>query len=400
MISVTEAARHVIAHFPAIGSESCPLVDAHGRVLREDITADRDHPPYNRVTMDGIAVSLERGGVARGRFVIEAVQKAGEPQKSLKDPGGCLEVMTGAALPVGTDSVIRVEDLDIADGAATLRDGTEVSIGQYVHRQASDLRQGAVIVKSGIRLLAPQIAVAASEGMKTLLVARRPSVAIVSTGDELVDVGETPLPHQIRRSNPYAIRAALSQRQLHDIQIHHVNDDLDGLRVLLGEVLQRVEVLVITGGVSMGKFDFVPEVLRELGVAQVFHKVRQRPGKPLWFGRGPSGQAVFGLPGNPVSAVVCAYRYLIPALDIAMGLPSAQESAVLAETVHFRSPLTYFLPVRLKWSGSGQLEAVPAPTNGSGDLGALTHSDGFVELDAERDDFSAGSVAPVYRWSG
>jgi len=292
-----------------------------------------------------------------------------------------------------------VEDIDVCDGAATLRDSVSVAPGQNIHRRASDLPQGAVILKAGQRLLAPQIAVAASVGKKHIRVARPPAVAIVSTGDELVGVDETPALHQIRMSNAYALRAALALRHVDNVKLAHLKDSRSELRAGLEEILQGVDVLLLSGGVSMGKFDYVPEILGELGVKNVFHKVSQRPGKPFWFGATATGQPVFALPGNPVSAVICAHRYVLPQLDRAMGLEAKVEQAALNEAVTFAAPLTYFMPVRLTSDVDGKTVACPAPTNGSGDFAGLVDSDGFVELDKERSEFPKGFIARAYRWA-
>ena len=398
MITVLEAESIVARSFVRAAVELCPLLEAHGAVLQEDIATDRDYPPFDRVTMDGYALRADRVSEGRRQFRTEGVQKAGEAAHTLQDPEGCVEVMTGAPMPAGTDCVVRVEDTDRRDEWMVLADGVTVPCGHNVHRKGSDLPSGATLLRSGTRLLAPQIAAAASVGKAEVRVSRRPQVAILTTGDELVPLTATPAPHQIRMSNVYALRAALLLRGITSVTTAHLRDDEAAMRGALGEILRSAEVLLITGGVSMGKYDFVPGILEALGVTKLFHKVSQRPGKPLWFGVGPERQVVFALPGNPVSALVCAHRYVFPQLDASLGMKPEPEWAQLAEPVKSSSTLTQFLPVRLASSEMGTLVAAAAPTNGSGDFSSLAESDGFVELPQGSESYPAGYAARVYRW--
>ena len=183
----------------------------------------------------------------------------------------------------------------------------------------------------------------------------------------------------------------------HDL---HLPDEPVLLRERLGTLLDEADVLVLSGGVSMGKADFVPQVLQELGVELVFHKISQRPGKPMWFGIGPRGQAVFALPGNPVSTLVCCRQYVLPALLLASGRsPARPAAAALTGDFSFSPKLTCFLPVRVSVDEDGRLAATPVPTNTSGDFAALSGTDGYVELALEQDEFAAGTVVPLHRWS-
>ena len=215
-----------------------------------------------------------------------------------------------------------------------------------MHRRGSDGRQGALLLQTGTLLRAPEIAVAASAGMARVRVSSQPAIMVVSTGDELIEPGDPIADYQVRRSNAYAVAATLRRRGFGRVGDDHVPDDEDLLRERLALHLTTHEVVILSGGVSMGKFDLVPKVLTQLGVQQVFHNVAQRPGKPMWFGIGPQGQAVFGLPGNPVSTLVCLIRYVIPAIAEAMGTQRvAPERLALAAPVTFQPPLAYFLPV-------------------------------------------------------
>jgi molybdopterin molybdotransferase len=379
--------------------ESLPLAQCVGGTLRENVYAERDTPPYDRVTMDGIAVDSERLRLGLRHFHIQACQAAGSPPLKLLSGESAIEVMTGSILPVATDCVIPVELYDVVDGVATLKAGAASTPYHNVHRRGSDSRQGALLLESGTLLRAPEIAVAASAGMARVRVSSQPAIMVVSTGDELIEPGDPIAEFQVRRSNAYAVAATLRRRGFGRVGDDHVRDDEDMLRDQLKLHLTTHEVVVLSGGVSMGKYDLVPKVLMQLGVQEVFHNIAQRPGKPMWFGIGPQGQSVFGLPGNPVSTLVCLIRYVIPAIAEAMGTRRGQpERLALAAPVTFDHPLTYFLPVAIEHDDWGRAWAKPRPPNGSGDFLSLTGTDGFVELPPGPNTFPKGFVTAVYRW--
>jgi molybdopterin molybdotransferase len=248
-------------------------------------------------------------------------------------------------------------------------------------------------------LRAPEIAVAASAGMARVRVSSQPAIMVVSTGDELIEPGDPITDYQIRRSNAYAVAATLRKRGFGRVGDDHVLDDESLLRARLELHLTTHEVIILSGGVSMGKFDLVPKALMQLGVEEVFHNIAQRPGRPMWFGIGPQGQAVFGLPGNPVSTLVCLIRYVIPAIAEAMGTKRREpERLALAAPVTFQHALTYFLPVNIEHDDWGRPWANPRPPNGSGDFLSLAGTDGFVELPPGPNTYPKGFVTSVYRW--
>ena len=400
MLTPAEADLLIGQHLQCLPIESLPLAQCAGTVLRENIYAERDQPPFDRVAMDGVAVDSQTVGAGTRSFRVQATQAAGDPPLTLAAAGDCIEVMTGAVLPVGCNSVIPVEELTVARGQVALAPGARVEPWQHVHRRGSDTRQGTLLLSSGVRLRAPDIAIAASAGMARIRVSSQPMLAVISTGNELVEPGEPVLAHQVRRSNAYAIVSALRERGFQRVADDHIHDDPRELRERLKFHLETHDVLVLSGGVSMGRFDLVPKVLEELGVRAVFHKVAQRPGKPLWFGVAPSGAAVFGLPGNPVSTLVCLTRYVLPALCGCLGQnPQPVERIALGAPVTVTPPLTYFLPVRLEQDDWGRTWAAPAPTNGSGDFTALAGTGGFVELPPGPNTYAKGFVTRVYRWS-
>ena len=400
MLTPAEAERKILGALAPLPSEDCPLASAHGRVLRADLRADRDLPPFDRVTLDGFALRTAALAAGRREFRIEATQAAGmRPFRLGPGEDACVEVMTGAVLPEGADVVIPYEETGYTGPVMKLLPGATWTPGRAVHRRGSDHPAGEVIVKSGTRITGREIAVAAAVGAATLPVARLPNIAVVATGDELVEVSDAVAPHQIRRSNDYALRAALSLAGYPRVERFHLHDMRHEIEHMLWHIIAEFDVVLITGGVSNGKFDFLPAELDAQGVKKIFHGVAQRPGKPLWFGLNPDGKPVFALPGNPVSAYTCLHRYVLPALAHASGQSSAPPRLVaLAEPVTFKPPLAYFLPVRITSGEHGELLATPDPGNTSGDFTGLVGTDGFVELPAGLTDFPAGYVAPFRAW--
>lgn len=396
MISVAEAEQLVLEQLVDWGTEEAPLAQATGRVLREALTADRDFPPFTRVSMDGIAIRYAAFAAGRREFSVQSTQAAGEAPHSLQEPQACIEIMTGAALPQGADTIIRYEDLDIRDGRARVLTD-DIREGQNAHLQGLDRRTGEVIVSPGRLISAAEIGIAATVGKAVLQVARLPRTAVIATGDELVGVQENPLPHQIRMSNVHQIWSLL--RPFHTPAFSfHLKDERPGLKRQLSEIIEAHDLLILSGGISKGKFDYVPEVLAELGVERLFYKVRQRPGKPFWFGRKAPGKTVFALPGNPVSSFACMHRYVLPWLRQSLGLPPRpEEKARLARDYSFRPRLTYHLQVRLQ-NEQAVLNAYPIEGKGSGDLANLAETDGFLELPEDRSNFQAGEVFRLFRF--
>ena len=388
-----EQALDILAsHAEAFPRESRELGSCDGAYLAEDLVADRDFPPFDRVTMDGVAISYQAFSDGRREFPIEAVAPAGTPQQVLKDPKNCIEVMTGAIMPREADTVIRYEDLHMEGGKATLL--TEaVQHRQNIHFKGMDIPEGEVIVPKGTRISPAEINIAAAVGKATLQVRRLPRTVIISTGDELVDVGQTPELHQIRRSNVYGIRSTLRQWGL-DATLSHLPDDKQEMQRVIAEMLKEFDLLVFTGGVSRGRFDYLPEVLEALGVEKHFHKVQQRPGKPFWFGTSREGKKIFALPGNPVSSFVCTYIYLDYWLKRSLGTDAAPLYAELKRDIHFAPDLVYFLEARLESRQDGTLLADPIKGNGSGDFANLVRTDGFLVLPQNKKEFRAGEVYP------
>jgi len=392
LTTVKDALSIILNSSENFGTEEVDFIDAVGRVLKEDIVADRDFPPFNRVSMDGIAISSEAFNSGQREFKIEGVQAAGSPQLTLKHKSNCIESMTGAVLPKGCDVVIQYELLDIENGVAKVN-LEAVKNFQNIHKRGLDRVLGDVLIKKNTLISSAEIGVLATVGKSTVKVAKQPTVMIVSTGNELVEVDQTPAEHQIRRSNVYALISLLERLHI-KADSAHILDDKEILKTKIDCFLNDYDVLIFSGAVSKGKFDFIPEVLDSLGVEKLFHKVKQRPGKPFWFGK-KENKTVFAFPGNPVSTFVSCLKYFYPWLEKSMGLNfENKQSAILSDNYFFKPGLTYFLQVKLNQE-NGKIYATPTTGKGSGDLANLVDSDAFLELPDDKSDFIKGDVFPV-----
>jgi molybdopterin molybdotransferase len=400
MLTTQQAIAAIIDNLRPFGSEQVSLEDAPRRILRQQAVAERDQPPFDRVMMDGIAVDFSAFAEGCRRFSIQSTQAAGDPVTTLGDRESCIEIMTGAVLPVGADCVIPVERISVTGGIAEIETDYEARRLQFIHERGSDHKRGDIVLEPGHRIRPMEVAILASCGMNAIEVSVQPTVRVISTGNELVEAGRPIADHQVRLSNGPALCSMLGEHGFTDCRHKHLPDDIATLEENLARQLDEADTLVLSGGVSMGKADFVPEVLAGLGVRKVFHKISQRPGKPMWFGFGPAGQTVFALPGNPVSALVCCRHYVIPALLAASGKipPTVQRRIVLAEDVTFSPNLTCFLPVRVESGVPCGLQAVPVPTNTSGDFTSLKGTDGYVELAMEQEFFAKGTSVPFIPW--
>jgi len=397
MISVNKAEKIIAKNLPKFPAVLMPLEKAFGHILREDIKADRDLPAFHKALMDGIALKAASVNKGNRTFAIESVQAAGKKALTLKDKDGCIEIMTGAVMPKGCDSIIPVEKLQFEKNTAVLNKTMRIKEIQFVRPQGSDHKKGQVMIKKGNVLLPPLIAVAATAGKGLIKVSAKPKIAIITTGDELVGLNEPVKSFQIRKSNVYALKHAFEQDGLFDAAMFHLRDHKAHMKRDVKKILKNFDVIVTSGGVSKGKYDYLPEVFESLGVRKLFHGVNQRPGRPLWFGRYRK-KCIFALPGNPVSTLICAYRYVLPNLRKALGQNHInQEIAQLGKRFIMESKLTYYLPVTLKGEGS-RLLAEPVSISGSGDIVALARSDGFVELNANQQTFPAGAKVRLCRW--
>ena len=412
MISTKEALQIVQdnAFVPTIANVS--LLESLGRVLAEDIIADRDFPPFDRVAMDGIGIAIAppapRGGAFESNMRVLApplgaggavdIAFAGESQKTLSDPNACMEVMTGAILPLGCDAVIRYEDVDIqgVEGKKIVKINipfSEITKGLNIHKKGIDRKVGDVLLQKGMKISPAEIAVMASVGKAKVSVQTPPRVAVISTGDELVDIDETPEYYQIRMSNSYMLAGALQNIGI-VANCFHLRDDKSLIFNKLKDILSSHDVILLSGGVSAGKKDFLPEILTNLGVKKLFHKVAQKPGKPFWFGKMDNNKVVFALPGNPVSTFLCFCKYALLSIK---GIHDKKEVVVLDKDIFFKPNLTYFVPAKTYFQ-EGKLMAKPFEGSGSADFANLTDCDGFIELSAEYQEFRVGEVFEFIRF--
>lgn len=395
MITAAEAEQIILSAAKDFGTAAVPLEHALRRVSAEPIIADRDLPPYNRVTMDGIAIKYDAFEKGHRTFLITGTQPAGAEPIEIKELNECVEIMTGAALPITTDTIIRYEDLIMADGYATITIDN-IRKGQNVHYKGKDERQGAVLAEANQVITPAIINIAASVGMSHIQVLVLPKVVIISTGDEVIPVSVTPTPFEVRSSNSYAMKAILQEHGIAADTLHIVDDE-EQIRKSLSGCLEQYDVLLMSGGVSMGKYDYLPKILHELQVEERFHKVKQRPGKPLWFGVSTDNKVVFAFPGNPVSTFMCTYRYFITWLYKSLGVKEQRPLYAILDTDYsFQPELQYFLQVKTTCSQDGKLLATPAEGNGSGDFANLLHTDAFMELPAEQTNFKKGEAYRIW----
>lgn len=388
MISVEDALNKVLGSVQVLEHEEVSLEDAVGRILAEDVFADREMPPFHRVTMDGIAIAFSGFKSNDQLFYIESIGAAGDPQRTLNNTENCIEIMTGASLPEGTDTVVRYEDLKRIDNSFVIE--TSIKQGQNVHYKGSDHAQSSILLQKGKEIKAIDINVLATVGKSKVPVIRLPKVAVISSGDELVDIDQMPKSYQIRKSNVYMICSRLKQLGI-ESTMFHLKDVEEEITSQLRAILESFDVLLMSGGVSKGKFDFIPDALKQLGFEKLFHRVAQRPGKPFWFGT-KVNKTIFAFPGNPVSTLVCFQNYFIPWFEKSIGQTSKKIKAVLAEDVFFKPDLTYFAQATINQKEDGLFYATVCHGNGSGDIVNPSMMDGFVELPRGKEDFEAGEI--------
>jgi molybdopterin molybdotransferase len=397
MISVRDALDRVLQGLPRLGGEQVALAAARGRVLAAAIQAPRDVPPFRNSAMDGYAVraaDVTGAGPQRSvRLRVLETVGAGAVATQPVRAGTAIRIMTGAPTPEGADAVVRVEDTREAGEEVEIQAG--VAAGANIRHPGEDMRTGETVLEPGRMLRAADIGLIASLGLPMVRVARRARVAIISTGDELVEVGEPLGPGQIVNSNAYTLAAAVEEAGGEAVCMGIVRDQPELIRAAFSEAV-TADMVLSTGGVSVGSFDYVRRILAEIGYEERFWKVAQKPGKPLTFGL--CGRApVFGLPGNPVSSLVCFYLYVLPALRTMMGfsrvhLPSA--AATLTETLRKVAGLTEF--VRCSLEGPPEdYRARSTGTQSSGALRSLSLGDGLIVGPSDAEVLQAGARVRV-----
>jgi len=372
--------------------ESVALSDALGRVVAQDIRADRAYPPFDRSVRDGFAVRAA-DVVIGTKLRCMGELKAGDEPKISVAPGTCVQIMTGAALPSGADAVVMIEHTR-AEGS-TIEFLRTAEPGQHIVPRAREAAEGQLLLCAGSRLGFAEIAVAAQVGAVHVQVFRKPCVAILSTGDEVVSAETKPGNFQIRNSNAFSLAAQVTLAGGEPVFLSNAKDTEEDLRAKITQGLQE-NLLILSGGVSAGKYDLVEKVLRDLDAEFFFDAVAIRPGKPTVFGT-CAGKPVFGLPGNPISTMVTFELFAVPALHLLAGaemkpLPLLQ--ARLGQRLHEKTGLAHFLPARLEWTGTVP-SVKPLPWQGSGDLAAVAKCNCFLFVPADRGELAEGEVVSV-----
>lgn len=396
MIDFITAQQVILQQARSFGTERITLEMAGGRVLAEPVFADRDYPPFHRVTMDGYAVRWAELEAGVRRFAIIETVFAGAVAGRPASAGECFKIMTGAPLPESVDTVIRREDV-VEDGGQ-LRVPDEALPAEWrafmnIARRGEDIRSGEAVIKKPALCTPAIVGLLASLGKKELLVQTAPRVAILTTGNEIVPVDAPVQDAQIRNSNYWLLLNLLRSAGVGSITHTHAPDDPEFLQNIIRSFL-RSDILVICGGVSAGDADHVPATLEDLGVRCLFHKISMRPGKPVWCGIGPQGTLVFALPGNPVSCLAGFVLLMRPYLQACFGLDIPEPPGIpLAASKRKRTPLDEFFPVY--WEGS-PIRIYPAPLNGSGDIRLGLNAQALALHPAASGDLEEGTPIACY----
>jgi molybdopterin molybdotransferase len=398
MLSVAEAQELILQHVRPVPPEPAPLTPALlGRLLAEDVVSDLDSPPHDKAMVDGYAVCLADLGTGHAVLpIVEEITAGRTPQVALH-PGQASKIMTGAPIPSGAEAVVLIERTRMVGDRVEITD--RVSAGQNILRRGQELRKGQCVLAAGTILRPVEVGVLATVGHTVVQVTPSPRVAVVATGDEVVEPDQTPGPGQLRNSNGPMLLALAAREKTQASYLGIARDDLDSLRSLIRQGL-AADVLILSGGVSMGTLDLVPGVLREEGAVPRLHKVAMKPGKPIFFGTRETATGrtlVFGLPGNPVSALACFALFVRPALRRLAGHPEPLAdvgSAILHEDYPYRSDRPTYHPARVEVGAHGwQVRIVP--WGGSADLLSLTRANALVLLPAGDHVHRAGSVFTV-----
>jgi molybdopterin molybdotransferase len=398
MIAVDEALRIVLEHARPLPPETLPLTSGVlGWILAEDVVGDADMPSFAKSMMDGFAVRA--ADLTTGTATLEVVDEvlAGQTPHRPVGPGQATRITTGAPLPDGADAVVMVETTRMTDERRVIVAGKPPSPGTNIVPRAGDLKAGEVVAVAGTVLRPAVIGLLAAVGRTAALLYPAPRVGVLPTGDELVPAGQQPGPGQIRNSNGPMLVCQVHRSGGTPWHLGIARDDVDRLRVAIREGLQA-PVLVLSGGVSAGKADLVPGVLQELGVVALFHKVLMKPGKPIFFGTCGS-TLVFGLPGNPISSLVCFELFVRPALRRLRGEADAGPRFLpmpLAAAFRSASERPTYYPARIEVDAAGA-KVRPLPWSGSGNLRAAATATALVHFPAGEHDLPAGGLVPVLR---
>lgn len=368
LIQPEEAFQLTQQHWPEKKTHHVPLLSASNCILSEAIFIDRDQPPFDRVMMDGYALRLEDWNLGIRTYQVSSIQSAGEPAHTLEKPNTCIEIMTGAVLPHHCNVVIPYEKSNRVHASVTF---SELNVEPFlnVHQRGTDRKKNERILNEGTCIGPVEIGILASIGMHNVPVYSSIQIAVVATGNELIQVNETPLDHQIRSSNKETLTVLLESHGAR-VSHFHLPDSEQSLHEFIQNEIDHFDLVCFTGGVSMGKFDFLPQALANQNAELLFHGIQQKPGKPMLAAK-LKNTLVLGLPGNPVSAIHCATRYVLPLLN------SKVEKLIIDQEIKNNSNLVHYKPVKRKNNCAQVIHQ-----NGSGDFMGLLGMDGFIEVPA------------------
>jgi len=380
MIEIDEALLLIESHSPPIGKEVRATADSVGYVLAEDIAADVDSPPHDKALVDGFAI---RAADWKNELqLIEQVIASQVPTKKI-EPGTASQIMTGAPIPEGAEAMVMVEDCIVESNVVRIQ--REATMGQHIMRRAASFAKGDVVLSQGSVVRPIEVGLLSEVGKDRVTCFRKPTVAVLPTGEELIPATGIPAPGQIRNSNGPMLAARAKVAGCHVSAIDVAKDNVDDLRAKIQQGLKS-DVLILSGGVSAGVRDLVPPTLESLGVTKVFHKVRLKPGKPVWFGvyeRDSHRTLVFGLPGNPVSSLVCFELFVQKAIRWLSGMifDAPRQNVRLAEQLHTNGDRPVFYPAST-YRENNELCARPIPWKGSSDMLTISKADCLIFLEA------------------
>ena len=399
MISVEEALKIIVDNATPLSTQTVATEKALSFVSVNDILADRPLPPFNRVAMDGYAVRSADFDSSEVELKLKGQVQTGIESELEIEAGEAVNIMTGAPCPQGADAVVKVENSELKGDTVILRE-EKMYPGLNVAIKGEDKSQGDLLVRSGKPLSAADIAVAASVGLAEIEVYKKPRVKIISTGTEIVHPSVKPLPHQIRDCNSYSLRTMCNRYQLDNEFLGIGEDDEEVLSGLIQKGLDS-EILLLSGGVSMGDYDHVPNLLAGNGVKKIFHKIKVKPGKPVWFGKTDNGTYVFGLPGNPVSVQTCFRIFVEPLIKKLSGYMQPHHMFLklpLSEDAKSKTPRDHYTPGKIKATASAT-EIEPVYIRGSGDFSNFADSQGLFLMPGAKRILKKGELVDFLPWS-
>ena len=389
MITVTQAKQIIDEQILPLPVKVMPLAMAAGYTLASDIFAKQDIPAFEQSSMDGYAIRLEDAGQP---LIIHGEMQAGTTVHSTLLPGHASRIFTGAPLPLGADTVVMQEKVTASDGQLTIND-VNLLMGSNVRNKGAEALEGGLAIAKGSKLTPAALGFLAGIGETEVAVYRAPTVAIIVTGKELQQPGQELAFGQVYESNSFCLTAALEQVQVNQINFYSADDVLEELTAVLREALDNNDMVLLSGGVSVGDYDFVLRAAQNCGITQLFHKVKQKPGKPLYFGK-KGGKIIFGLPGNPSSVLSCFYQYVLPAIGKMEGRPFGGLRTVTASLTHEFTKtvgLTHFLKAHFD---DGKV--TPLSAQESFRMSSFAQANCMIELDEERTYYTAGTSVKVY----